>query len=634
MRELIQHCDFVEFKATKKTKLAQEGLKEGRMENLIFLRLAFEKSDEGKEKEIVSKTVQDLKKFSDTIKTKNILLYPYVHLLYGAEPAGIKSSIGILQAMESQLKQAGFKVMCAPFGWYKEFSMKCKGHPLSELSRIITAAGEEIKGDKRELVSQAVKSEEKMKSSWNILDSKGTLIPIKISGGKVSGYGFSKYQNLEKFTQYEISKSRNVDKEPPHVELMQKLELVDYEPGSDPGNVRYYPKGNLIKRLIERYVSDQMSAYGAMEVETPIMYDLEHPTLKSYLNRFPARQYLVKSPNKDLFLRFAACFGQFLMAHDATFSYKDMPLKLYELTRYSFRAEKRGELTGLRRLRAFTMPDCHALCTDEEQAKSELFKRFKLAIELQKGLGIGKADLELGIRIVKPFWEKNKDYIMKLVKEWGKPVLVELWDEQFFYFILKYEFNFVDGLGKASALTTDQIDIENGKTYDINYIDKNGKKQHPYILHLSPSGAIERIIYTLLEKAAFDQKAGKNPSLPLWLSPTQVRLCPVSDSFNNDCEKLADELSTHNIRTDIDDRQETIGKKVRDSEKEWVPYTIVYGDREKKSKTLPARYHKDGKVKQLSLKQLTDEISKQTEGMSYLPLNLPRNLSKRPIFRG
>ena len=483
-------------------------------------------------------------------------------------------------------------------------------------------------------ISQAVRDEAKMKSSWNLLDSSGKLTPVKLEGGKISGYNLSKYPRLEKFAMYEIAKSRDADKEPPHVELMKKLELVDYEPGSDPGNVRYYPKGKLIKSLIEAYVSRTMAEYGAMEVETPIMYDMEHPTLKSYLNRFPARQYTVQSPNKELFLRFAACFGQFLMAHDATFSYKDMPLKLYELTRYSFRAEKRGELTGLRRLRAFTMPDCHALCTGEEQAKSELYSRFKLAIKLQKGIGIEKADMELGIRLVRSFWDKNKDFVMKLVREWGRPVLVELWDQQFFYFILKYEFNFVDGLGKASALTTDQIDVENGKTYKITYVAKDGSKKHPYILHLSPSGAIERVMYTLLEKAAFDMKQGKKPTLPTWLAPTQVRLCPVSDKFNRDCEKIADELAGESIRTDIDDRQETIGKKVRDSSREWVPYTIVFGDREKKSKKLPARQQKDGSVKNISIRELAELIHGETAGMPFRPLNLPRNLSKRPIFRG
>src|ERR671929_2273217 len=156
-------------------------------------------------------------------------------------------------------------------------------------------------------------------------------------------------------------KKRTVDEQPPHVRLMKKLAIADYEPASDVGNMRYYPKGRLMKSLIEQYVTRRVMEYGGIEVETPIMYDTKHPSLQSYFNRFPARQYSITSDNKQLFLRFAACFGQFLMAKDFNISYKQLPLKLYELTRYSFRREKSGELVGLRRLREFTMPDCHAM---------------------------------------------------------------------------------------------------------------------------------------------------------------------------------------------------------------------------------------------------------------------------------
>jgi threonyl-tRNA synthetase len=188
---------------------------------------------------------------------------------------------------------------------------------------------------------------------------------------------------------------------PPHVPLMKKLEIADYELGSDPGNIRWYPKGRLIKSLLEQFVTSKMSEYGAMEVETPVMYDFQHPSLADYLNRFPARQYLLKSEDKELFLRFAACFGQFLMLHDAQFSYKQTPLKLYELTRYSFRREKSGEVVGLRRLRAFSMPDCHAFCTDLEQAKKEFIIRFKLSAQILEGIGLSKDDYETAISFTK-----------------------------------------------------------------------------------------------------------------------------------------------------------------------------------------------------------------------------------------
>ena len=219
---------------------------------------------------------------------------------------------------------------------------------------------------------------------------------------------------------------------PPHVTLMKRLEIADYEVGSDPGNIRWYPKGRLIKSLLEQYVTAKMADYGAMEVETPVMYDFHHPSLADYMNRFPARQYLLKSEDKELFLRFAACFGQFLMVHDTQFSYRHMPMKVYELTRYSFRREKSGEVVGLRRLRAFSMPDCHAFCTDLKQAKNEFITRFKLCMQIQKEIGLSTDDYEVAIRFTKEFYEENKEFIASLAKILNRPALIEIWSERFF----------------------------------------------------------------------------------------------------------------------------------------------------------------------------------------------------------
>ena len=432
---------------------------------------------------------------------------------------------------------------------------------------------------------------------------------------------------------YEISKNRIVDKEPPHIKLMRKMEIADYENASDPGNFKFFPKGRLIKSLIEDWVTTNMVKSGAMEVETPIMYDYEHPALKNYLNRFPARQYTIKTPNKKVFLRFAACFGQFLILHNANISYRNLPMSLYELTKYSFRVEQRGELAGLRRLRTFTMPDCHAICKDIDQAKEEMLRRFDIAKKIQDGLNLTN-DLELAIRVVKDFYEENKDFVKELVRKWGRPALIELWEEKFFYFVLKYEWNFVDALDKAACLTTDQIDVENSKRYDIKFTDKDNKEKYPLILHLSPSGAIERVMYALLEKAYMESQDKKNPTFPLWLSPTQVRFCPVNDSFIDYCEKLVDVLEKENIRADVDDRSESVQRKIRDAEVEWIPFIVVVGEKEKKSGKLAVRFRETGEVKEMSVEELANLIKNETKDYPFKPLPLPRLLSKRPKFVG
>jgi threonyl-tRNA synthetase len=304
---------------------------------------------------------------------------------------------------------------------------------------------------------------------------------------------------------------------------------------------------------------------------------------------------------------------------------------LYELTRYSFRREKSGELVGLRRLRAFSMPDCHAMCRDLDQAKNEFLKRFELSFSVINELGLStKADLEMAIRFTEDFYNENKDFVNELVSRFGRAVIIEMWKERFFYFTLKWEFNFVDNLNKASALSTDQIDVENGKRYHIEFVDEDGNKKNPIILHNSPSGAIERVIYALLEKSAKTSKSGGIPSFPLWLAHTQVRLIPVGKQHMVICEKIATDLSSNQIRTDIDDRDESVAKKIRDSETEWIRYTIVIGDKEIQSEKFVVRDRNEGKQREIRLQELVDEINAQTKGKPYLPLNLPRCLSNRP----
>ena len=382
--------------------------------------------------------------------------------------------------------------------------------------------------------------------------------------------------------------------------------------------------------MIERYVTDRVKDYGGYEVETPIMYDSEHPSMVSYFNRFPARQYNIDSEGKKLFLRFAACFGQFLMANQYQLSYKNLPYKLYELTRYSFRREQSGELVGLRRLRAFTMPDCHAFCKDLDQAVDEIKVRFDLSQSVLRNLGINETDYEMAIRFTEDFYNENKSAVEDLVKKHGRPVLVEMWKEKFFYFVLKWEFNFIDSLGKASALSTDQIDVENGNRYGIDFVDENNIKQNPIILHNSPSGAIERIIYVLLEKAAKDSYEGRKPQFPLWLAPTQVRIIPLKEEFHKFSEALNDKISTNDIRVDIDDRNESIGKRIREAEKEWIRYILVIGEKEANSQNLSIRDRETGNVRELSFDAFIAEIKEQTHGKPITGLNLPKYLSKRP----
>ncbi len=612
MRILQLHCDNIEYTPTKKEIKSAEDISPETV-SLDELVVAFIAVEDGDDATVSKNAVSQIKQSMEKIGCKKLLLYPYAHLSSNlSSPSTALSRLNEMQSLCTDLE-----IYRAPFGWTKSYNMKVKGHPLAESSKVIT------KDEKTEETSEALKSESKIKSYWKIISPDGTI-------QDVSEFDFSKYPKLEVLSKYESSKKRNVDEPPPHVSLMKKLAIADYEPASDAGNMRFYPNGRLIKSLIEQFVTEKVRDYGGYEVETPIMYDSHHPSMVSYFNRFPARQYNIDSEGKNLFLRFAACFGQFLMATDFQMSYKNLPYRLYELTRYSFRREQSGELVGLRRLRAFTMPDCHAFCTDISQAVEELRKRFDLSRDVTAGLGINPEDYEMAIRFTEDFYNENKSLIEELVKKHGKPVLVEMWKEKFFYFVLKWEFNYVDNLGKASALSTDQIDVENGNRYGIKFIDENNTPQHPLILHNSPSGAVERVMYALLEKSAKDAKEGKKPILPLWLAPTQIRIIPLKDEFKQFCEELTEKLSSNNIRVDIDDRNESIGKRIREAEKEWIQYILVIGEKEMNSENLSIRDRNLGNVREISFSDFVSEISEKNKGKPFSKLNLPLYLSKRP----
>ena len=620
MKLLLIHSDYIEYEVKDKAiKNPEETkVKNDRFEEALTAFTAVEKVDEKSPIQAVQDTVKEIEKTAEQLKVKNIMLYPYAHL--SSNLASPKKAQEILIEIEYELRNKNFNIKRSPFGWYKAFKISCKGHPLSELSREIIPEKER----------PSVEKEKEIKSEWYILTLDGKLT-------EAEKFNFSGHEELRLLYEYESKGTRKLEGEPAHVKMMQGLDLVDYEPASDSGNFRWYPKGRLIKGLLESHINNIVRSIGGMQVETPVMYDLDHPALGAYVKKFPARQYTVTSDNKDFFLRFAACFGQYMIMNNMTISYRNLPLRMYELTHYSFRREQSGEVSGLKRLRSFTMPDLHTLCSNIKHATEEFKSQFSTSLKWMNDLQL---DCEVALRFVKEYYEKNKDFAKDLVKLAGKPILIELWNERYFYFVIKFEFNVIDSMNKASALSTVQIDVENAKLFNITYADEKGKKQYPYILHTSISGSIDRCVYALLEREAIKMKKGKKPLLPIWLSPTQIRFVPVGDEFISDCERFNEELNkiseNYIIRADIDDREQSVSRKIRDAEKEWVPIIIVVGKKEKDNKKFTPRFRSESigdSNKSYTIKELHELIMKQTKVFPQESIPLSVHLSKRPKFK-
>lgn len=608
MRILLIHSDYLNYNVKNKTPVAEEiedAKKQGAFDESLVVFTAVEKDDENNPQGIVKNLVKEVIKTNDQVKAENIVLYPYAHL--SSSLSSPKVAVQVLKDAEEALIGEGLNVKRVPFGWYKAFEISCKGHPLSELSRTITAEEE----DEEEV--------EKKPSSWSILD-----------GNKLIDIDDFKFENdqLEKLVSYELGTGASDAGEPPHVKLMREKELCDYESASDVGNLKWFPKGRLVRDLLADYVYNLVVDQGAMPIETPIFYDLDNEAINVHAAKFGERQYRTDT-KKNLMLRFACCFGAFRVMADPFITWKNLPAKLYELSTYSFRFEKKGEVVGLKRLRAFTMPDFHSFCADMDSTLEEFSKQTDMCI--QTGLDLD-VNYEIIFRATKDFYDENKDWMYSIGKKIGKPVLLEILPERKHYWSCKIDFAAIDYLGRPIENPTVQIDVESGKRFDITYLGEDGKEHYPTILHCSPTGSIERVICSLLEKTAIeiDEKA---PMLPTWLSPIEVRIITVGEDHKDFANELYDKINAENIRVDVDDRDESVGKKIRNAATEWIPYIFVVGDNEKESGVFSVTVRETGEKVDMTVDELINEVLDKTKGMPYRGLPLPKDISTRINFQ-
>ncbi len=609
MRVLLIHSDYLKYEVKKETPVAEkieEAKKNGAFDESLVVFTAVEKEDEKNPKAVVKNLVKEVKKVNEQVKAENVVIYPYAHL--SSSLSGPKIGVQVLKDVEEALKEEDYNVYRVPFGWYKAFEISCKGHPLSELSRSITA--DESEDEEVE--------EEKKPSKWLIFDD-GELVDTK-------EYTYQS-SDLEKLVAYELGEGASDEGEPPHVKIMREKELCDYEVASDIGNLKWYPKGRLVRDLLSDYVYNFVVDLGAMPIETPIFYDLANDSIREHAAKFGERQYKTAT-KKDLMLRFACCFGAFRVLGDSFLTWKNLPAKVYELSTYSFRFEKRGEVVGLKRLRAFTMPDMHSFCADMPQALKEFDSQVDMCVQTGVDLDV---NYEAIFRATQEFFNENKDWMYATAKRIGKPLLLEILPERKHYWSCKIDFAAIDYLGRPIENPTVQIDVESGKRFNIEYIDENEDPQNPIVLHCSPTGSVERVICSLLEKTAAED--GNSPMLPTWLSPTQVRLLPIREDHLAYANELADKLAKNNIRVDIDNTNDRVGKKIRNASKEWIPYILVIGDNELESGSFNVTVRETGEKVDMTADELISEIASKNEGMPFRKLPLPRNISDRINFK-
>jgi len=614
MRLLLIHADRFEYeareKAVKEPEPLDESHKRGALENGLVVFSTVEKNDEQDPEQIATNAASSVEEVLGWLKTKKVMVYPYAHLstsLASREPA-----ISILRALEEKLVQKGYEVTRSPFGWYKSFTITAKGHPLSELSRTITV------DTKSRQAAAPVKTE------YVIMDQEGRL-------HSPEDFEFKPHDSeFKSLVEKEALKKGLTGGEPHFLDYARRFG-IEWESYADVGQMRFGPESNLIMDLLAEYAGQVIRRIGIpiLNVKGTNMFDVAVKPIKEHLQLFGSRAYEVKVDERTFVLRYAACFQQFSMVKDWTLSYRTLPFGTFEVAD-SYRMEQSGELLLSFRLRKFLMPDLHIYLKSVGEAIRIGDKIHRTIYEEIRKLNREYVSL---YNTTRSFFEANKDSFMELVKVEKKPILLNFVPEGLYYWVLNVEYNIIDDLDRPREIGTFQIDIGNAKRFGISYTDEKGEKQFPVIIHTAVIGGLERYLFTLLDSAVRLERQGKKPMLPVWISPAQVRIIPIANRFVKQGMKLLETLEEAGIRADLDDRDDTMQSKVRDAELSWIPYTIIYGEKEIKTKELSIRSRADAKESKITLAMFLKRLKAEVEGYPIRPLTYPALLSQRPGYK-
>jgi len=393
-----------------------------------------------------------------------------------------------------------------------------------------------------------------------------------------------------------------------NVELGRDLDLYIVNDVIGPGLPLLTPKGTAIKREIERFTTDEELKRGYEHTSTPIMAKSDLFKISGHWQHYKKDMFVLNIDGEDYALRPMTCPFQFALFKRKPRTHKDLPKKYAEIATL-YRKEQSGELRGLTRLWQFTLADGHIICTPK-QLEEEFKKVMDLIGYLMKTLNI-----ETWYRFSKwnPANKKNK-YIdnpkawessqksMKKILNNLKIKYVEAEDEAAFYGP-KLDLQYKDVYGKEDTLITIQIDFALPEKFGLTYLDKDGKEKEPMIIHRSSTGATERIISYLLEKT--------QGNLPLWLSPIQTRVMTMNDDTKDYAKKIKEKLVEAGIRAEIDESNESIGKKARNAIVEKVFYLVTVGEKEKSENKIAIRNRDSKKITTIDLNEFIEKIKKE-----------------------
>ena len=416
---------------------------------------------------------------------------------------------------------------------------------------------------------------------------------------RIYGVAFSSKKELEKYlNMIEEAKKRD------HRKLGRELKLFEIM-DEGPGFPFFLPKGVILKNILIDYWRKLHNEAGYVEIETPIMLNKELWIRSGHWDHYKENMYTSMIDNKEFALKPMNCPGGMLVYKSEGHSYRDLPLRVGELGRVH-RHEISGALHGLMRVRAFTQDDAHIFMLPE-QIKSEILGVIKLIDEVYDTLGF-KYNVELSTRPEDSMgsdeeWNMAERSLKEALDEGGLDYKINEGDGAFYG--PKIDFHIEDSLGRSWQCGTIQLDFQLPQRFELEYIGSDGGKHRPIVIHRVIFGSIERFIGILIEHFA-----GK---FPVWLSPIQVKVLPISDSFMEYCHEVIDKLRKYGIRCEIDNRSEKIGYKIREARNERVPYMIIVGEKEKNHGNISLRSRDMGEEGSTSLEEFITRVLKEDQ---------------------
>lgn len=554
MRILQSHADFIEFEPTQKEiALAEEvEKKKYKYEDVVVL---FVSVEEGDNESIGKKAIDDVKEFLGKVKGKRIIIYPFAHLSRNlAKPS---DALKIVKEMESYAKKLKIETYRAPFGWTKKMGIQTKGHPLAETAKIYT-----------------------LEENGKAKTKKPVLRKTKLPKMK-----------------------EEILSENDHRVIGKQLDLYSFHEVG-PGMVFWHNKGWLIRNLLIDFWRKEHQKRGYQEINTPIILDKNLWEISGHWDHFRENMFFTHVEDRDFALKPMNCPGAILVFKNTNRSYKDLPLRLAELG-LVHRNELSGVLSGLFRVRALTQDDAHIFVT-QDQLVEEIDNVVDMIDYFYKIFGF-EYHVELSTKPKKAMgseeiWDTAENALKKALEK--KKLKFKVNPGEGAFYGPKIDFHITDSLGRTWQCATVQVDFMMPERFDLNYVGVDGKNHRPVIVHRVIYGSLERFIGILVE-----HYQGK---FPVWLAPVQASMLSISEENVKYAKSIEKMLSDNGFRVIVDYESNTIEYKIRNSQLQKIPYSIVIGKKEEANKTIAVR-SRDGKVKygvevEDFVKQLNNEI--------------------------